>query len=452
MLNDINYFAPGAVYPPASEKARIQTYTDNNKLFLSKHTEVWGSAFSRLSDNLVKRNVKVDTVLNYQKLMSIKTADFICGEPPAISCGERSDELNALLSKNEFDTKLYEAVIDISRLGNGVLKIVGKKISIVDARYWFPVAAPENLKEVTAHIIAYPIKPGKDGNFTELYCEIHQAGKITVRYLKYDGGTVGALINETETQTGLDFFAVIPLTNTTFSGGYYGIDDYGVVNSIIKKIMWRLACADKILDKHTEPSVSGPESALEYDEKTGMYFVPLGGNYFRRDKDDAELKYITWDGNLESNFKEIDLLFEQLYILSEMGTAFLEGGSGGAESSGRALKLRMTSPRIKAQRIIGLNAERIKNLIFLLAKVNKIDIKREAISLEWKDGLPVDPAEKVDILTRACGNKPVISQYTAVQKYGELSEGETDAELERIQKESAIETPEIFTGELIEDE
>ena len=320
-MTDLSFLSKGKSFPPKIEEKRLKTYAENNKLFLTEHSKAWSALFNEFSARLRKRDVQVDTILNYHQLLSKKIADFVCGEPPAITCNDKTDELNEVLSGNKFDIKLYETIIDVSKLGNGVFKIVGTDLSVVDPRYWFPVTSPTNKKEIICHVICYPVNPDSDGKETELYAEIHHIGKIEIKYFGLKDNEIGELKKEEVFHTGLSEFTIIPLSNITHSGSYFGIDDYQIINSLVKKIMWRLACSDKVLDKHTDPSITGPGSALEYDERTGMWFLPLG-NYFKRDtNEDPELKYITWDGNLEANFKEIEMLFEQLYILSEMGTA-----------------------------------------------------------------------------------------------------------------------------------
>ena len=444
-MTDLSFLNSGKEFPPKSEEKRLKTYTENNKLFLTEHKEAWGKTFDRFSSRLKKREIEIDTILNYHQLLSKKITDFICGEPPAISCNEKTDELNQILSENKFDIKLYETIIDVSKLGNGVLKIVGSGLSVVDPQYWFPITSETNKKEIICHVICYPILPDNEGKPTELYVEIHYIGQIEIRHYAFKDGKIENLIKTESHKTEFDDFTIIPLSNITHSGSYYGIDDYQIINSIVEKIMWRLACADKVLDKHTEPSLTGPGSALEYDERTGIWYLPVG-NYFKRDTtDDPELKYITWDGNLEANFKEIEMLFEQLYILSEMGTAFLEGGTTGTATSGTALKLKMTSPRIKAGRIVGINSEEVKTAIYLLARVNGLKLERKNITITWKEGLPNDPIEAVNIAISENGGKPLVSHLTSIMKYNEFSEDKAKEELERIMAEDALSVPEILT-------
>ena len=49
----------------------------------------------------------------------------------------------------------------------------------------------------------------------------------------------------------------------------YGIDDYSDLDSIISELEVRISQISKILDKHAEPSVQGPSSALVRNPHTG---------------------------------------------------------------------------------------------------------------------------------------------------------------------------------------
>lgn len=187
---------------------------------------------------------------------------------------------------------------------------------------------------------------------------------------------------------------------------------------------------DELTDKHSEPSMSDPASALNFDERTGMYYVDLGNYFARHDLQEPDVQYITWDGNLDAAYKEIEILLQQLYTLSEMGQAFMEGGGGGEASSGTALKLRMVSPRIKAARLVGINEATIKRIIVLLAQVNGITLNYDGLTIHWNDGLPDDEVEKVNTLVTATGGKPIMSQYSAMKRMG-LSDEQVEVELEQ---------------------
>ena len=93
MLTNLNWLADGGAYPPLAEKERIERYSLNEKLFLSKHTEAWKSDFEEIARRLRRRSSDIETILNYQQLLSKKTADFVCGEPPTIETEQDTDDL-----------------------------------------------------------------------------------------------------------------------------------------------------------------------------------------------------------------------------------------------------------------------------------------------------------------------------------------------------------------------
>ena len=131
------------------------------------------------------------------------------------------------------------------------------------------------------------------------------------------------------------------------------------------------------------------------------------------------------------------MLFNQLYILSEMGQAFADAGGG--DSSGTALKLRLVSPRVKAARLAKLNDSRVKNIICTICRLNGVSVECDGITLHWNDGLPQDDAELIQVLSLAVQNK-IMSQYSAMKRLG-LSDEEVEAELEQISEEQSAAQP-----------
>lgn len=441
MLTNLDWLSYGAEYPPKPERDRLERYRLNEQLFLSNHPQAWKDDFNELARRLHKKASEVETIFNYQQLLSKKTADFVCGQPPTIETEQNTDNIVCLLNRQKWNVLLYEAFIDVSRYGNAVIKLKGKSMAAVSPSFWFPVVSPTDLKEITHHVIAYPTEPDKDGRMTKLYAEIHEPGKITIRLYSLSAeNKIGALLEEKTESLSFEDFAVHILANVTHSGSIFGIDDYAIVNSLTRKLMWRLHCIDNILDKHSEPSMSGPQSALSYDEKFKRYFLDLGKYFTRNSNDDPDLKYITWDGNLTGAFEEAELLFKQIYVLSEMGQAFTEGDDSGAASSGTALKLRLVSPRVKAARLVGINESTVKTLICLLAQINGIVLDYEKLTLHWSDGLPVDETEQLQNLYTATGGKAIMSQYAAMKRMG-LSDSEVEAELQQIADENAASAP-----------
>ena len=99
MLTNLNWLAPGGGYPPESEKKRMETYRQNERLFLTEHASALAGYFYDIARRTRKKRCDIDTIINYQQLISKKTADFVCGEPPVIETEEHMDELAALLKE-----------------------------------------------------------------------------------------------------------------------------------------------------------------------------------------------------------------------------------------------------------------------------------------------------------------------------------------------------------------
>lgn len=436
MLTDTKWIDTGMPFPPMAERERIKRYGNNEKLFLGLYKEVFGENFSRLEHHLKKHRQQPDTMFNYPQLLTKKTADFVCGEPAIIKActksGDVSGEVNGILAEADFDTLLYEAIMDVSRFGDAPIKIMKGRASLAAPECWFPIVDPTDIKKVDKHVLAFLTKPDEDGKFREIYLEIHDVGQVETRRYEVvrEGGGIafGGLIASEVVETNLEDFGVMVLKNVSHSKSVFGMDDYGAVAGIVEKIMWRLNCIDAVLDKHSEPSLSGPLSALSYDEDTGMHYLDLQNYFARTSKDDADVAYLTWDGNLDSSFREIDILLNQLYIISEMGASFMDADNAGQVMSGTALKLRMISPRIKAQRIAGVNTATVKRLIKMLAGMHGIELGLKDIAITWNDGLPNDPAEELEYLMNANGGLPVMSQLDAVKSFNRAD----DAAAEKI--------------------
>ena len=222
--------------------------------------------------------------------------------------------------------------------------------------------------------------------------------------------------------TGTKDFAVIHISNVTTSDSPFGHDDYIHIDSIISELMIRFGQIQNILDKHASPSLQGPLTALEYDERSRSYRLKLA-NYFAKNPEDEEVKYLTWDGNLEAAFQEIEKLIDQLLIISEMGSALLGSvDSAGRAVSGTTMKLRMMNPLMKARRLV---KNLHKGLIEALVGISQIgyqQLTKDDFRIEWYDGLPDDPMEEAQIYAIRTGQKPTISQKRAIMAMDDLNE------------------------------
>ena len=442
MLTDLNWLNRGEFFPPASEAERLNTYEANRILFESGHDKIYAEQFKRI-ERLIgnfQDVVSYPVIVNFQKLMSLKVADLLLGEPPDISCDDQ-DTLELILSESDLINTAYMVAIDVSRYGSGLFYSRKKaEMPIVDITVpsvWFPVVNPRNIRDVKYHVLAYDTGG-------ELDVEIHSVGSYEIRrYELSDNGMIGDYIEPpTVIKTGLDNFAITVAPNVLTSDRVTGLDDYTDLDSILSDLMVRIGQIDRILDKHANPSMQGPITALERDVNTGEYRVKIGNYFPRENKEDPEAAYLTWDGQLEANFRQVDRLINLLYTISEMGSALMgdvSTGSTGAVVSGSALRRLMISPLAKVNRIRMRFDEALKESIRLTGLLH--GKKLGDITITWHDGLPGDPVEEAEIMKSRTAGKATMSQRRALELYDAMTEEKAEEEIARIQADEASLNP-----------
>ena len=86
----------------------------------------------------------------------------------------------------------------------------------------------------------------------------------------------------------------------------------------------------------------------------------------------------------------------------------------------------------------------IKKAIKLASQLggeNIIDLSKERINIFWKDGLPDDPKEEAEIMAIRTGNKSTLSQWSAIQRLDNLSDEDTQKELDAILQDEKDNNP-----------
>jgi hypothetical protein len=469
MLTDLSFLNIGQQWPPKSELERLNRYERNRQLFENKHEQVYAQSFKRIQRviNNFEDIVSYEVIVNFQKLISLKIADLLLGEPPKITAGNDDSKeqitLDNIIDNSDLVNTAYTTAIDVSRYGDGIFyvyKDIETNTGVIDVTqpsFWFKVVNPENLRKVQYNVLAwtYSSDVNQKGWFgttnTEkqkfLKVQIHSKGQYQDLLFKLnDQSIISSLIEDKTIKTGLKDFAVVPVNNLLTSDRAYGFDDYTDIDSIISELEVRISQISKILDKHAEPSVQGPSSALTRNIETGQWELKMG-NYFPRDtREDPEVSYITWEAQLEANFKLIEQLINLLYTISEMGSALLGDTTTktGQIASGTALRRMMISPLAKVNRIRMRFDSSLKKAIKLCSQLGGdgiIDLSKEKINIYWNDGLPTDPVEEAEIMAKRTGDKPTISQFSAIQRLDNLNDEDTQAELDAIVNDEAKSNP-----------
>lgn len=445
MLTNLNFLNVGEKFPPDSERDRMKMYADNKRLFENGHASVYEDEMKRIERVIgnFQDVISYPVVLNFQKKISLKTADLMLGEPPIITANDtaKKESIKAITKNSGLMDIMYQIAIDASRYGDGLLLIRKDGdhgiIDLTQPPIWYPIVSEDNIRNVKYHVLAWCCGKNSD----RLRVQIHSKGSYETREYQLDRGMiVKQTANSQEIKTGLDDFAVIQIPNIITSDRATGYDDYTDIDSIIADLMVRIGQIDRILDKHASPSMSGPQSALEQDPVTGEWRLKTG-NFFPRDSsEDPDVNYIVWDGQLDANFTQIERLINLLYSISEMGSALFGDMTTktGQVTSGSALKRLMISPLAKVNRIRTHFDPAVKKAFALCSQLGGKDVVKltpDDVTITWQDGLPADDKEQADIMSVRTGNKATISQKEAIKKLDNKNDKDADDELAQIQDE-----------------
>ena len=458
MLTNLSFLDTGKPWPPPQEEKRLERYAAHRKLFEGEHGEVYRQQLARIQREVgaFEDIIGYVVVPNYQRLISVKTADLLAGEPPEITIGtgdkkkSLTDMFAGALSGTDLQQTIYQAAIDISRYGDALLKVEkdkGRGVSIGAAQpaNWFPVVDGVNTKRFLYHVVAWA-EDGPDGEdeSRRLHVQVHARGSYTYTVYALGKGTIGAVVQPARKySTGLSGFAVFPLQGLMTSDSVYGYDDYTPIDSIASEIMVVIGNISRILDKHAAPSMQGPGQVLDDDGKGG-YRLPTGNYFLRNSNEEPPIEYITWDGQLSAAFAHLKNLLEQLYVISEMGEAILGTNTHQGVTTYKGLKLRMTAALSKVRRISAGITAQVKAAICAALQLEGAGTAQPSeISIWWNDGIPDDPLEAMQLIQLENGGLPTMSHERSIKIAGKMTDEQAAAEYADILEDQARAMPAV---------
>jgi hypothetical protein len=333
-------------------------------------------------------------VPNFHRLVTLKTADLLMGEPPLTACASpaQNEALQALLDATGWQNLLYQAAIDLSRYGEAVLLLQpfddGYRWVLGQPERWFPVCDGRG-QTVTTQVYAWH---EKSPNGDVLTAHIYRRNSVEIRRFALSHGRLGGELGRETVPLSLGdgLSPIVVLQGVRGSETVFGTDDYLPIDSLTSELMVVMGNVANVLDKHAAPSMSGPSSALESDGRGG-WTLPAGQYFIRDDAQDAEVKYITWDGHLESSFAYMQTLLQQIYTISELGEVLLGCSGHTGVTTYRGLKLRMTSALCKVRRLATQITAPLREAVAALASANGLEgLRPSDLRVTWFDGIPDD--------------------------------------------------------------
>lgn len=424
MLYGLEWLNPETMFPPKEENWRLTAYKWYAGLFDINPFEAFGNYGNRLIANF-DQYFRLPLLLGYQRLSTIKLADMVMGDPPSITVNNddsMTDKIGDIRDDTDFNAKLYQMLIDFSRYGVTVLRFFNDdavpedqgNFAVWDPSEWFPILRKDGTKRIKEHLLVWRVNYGTPTD-PDWYLEIQrhpiEGGKYyEMRYSMDAGGSVvKRKLTSREINTGDMPCLVQHIANLPSTTNIYGTSDYKIMNELVFKATERMRQILQILDKHADPSMTGPATMLEQNEQTHELEFKAS-QFYAVSPGEEHPEYMTWDGKLDSAFKGLEELLSQIYIMSEMGEAMLGNTRGtGQAVSGTAMRFKMVSPLEKARRVENSFSLPIRKLIANLIYIGLgKKLRFQDINLTWKDALPKDPRENAELTRLQTGAPQII--------------------------------------------
>jgi Phage portal protein, SPP1 Gp6-like len=476
----VSLFQIGEFYPHPLHIDRIKRYRKNRKLFLGNHYDVFEKNVAKLTGR--QANL-VYVTANLAGIICKKSADFLFGESPVYSAGKDDDSneqkaIERIVADNDLNITLYESALANAYRGDSFFKIRwGQRfggalpedqdpfrviIEAQNAEFVFPETSPTDANTIIAYHIAYPqLVKNTNGEEWILNVESHYPGVI--KYAKYRMNPIQYNVdNEVEqwkiyaeitdarreVKTGVPFPLVVHVPNYALDDDWQGIDDLTEHHGIFDEINNRLSKIAEILDKHSDPAMVVPAGTLGEDEYGNPIFHAGRDKVFEvMDKSEVIPQYITWNGQLDAAFKELEKLVDLLFINAELPPVALgKDNSGTSGASGLSIKWRMNSLLAKINRKRQYYDKALKQMLLIAQLLEhaqsdkKPDYEVVTPIIKFKDGLPDDEMEQATIAQIRTGGKPVQSQLSAIMEIHGYTEEQARIELERIREEERAES------------
>lgn len=502
-----NSFKTGEEFPPPAERERISKYKRLKKVFQGKQAEVYERATKLLKDTPHAPQLKTLYIaVNLADILVTKPADLLVGEPPSFESGlpddsEAQKRINHYVEENDLVKMIHENAVGNGYRGDAWLKvrygyrqdISGVKnvlspeafaeyeaqfelepiIEHVNAEYVFPEISRGNVKSfkaVNICTVEYVVSKKEDIPF--LNVERHVPGFITYeryRLYEFEGGVdntygyplqtykIGHRVptgRESDIEvTDVPNLLVHHIPYKSVDDEWEGISGIEKMEALLAAINDRVVQIDYILWKHSDPNAYGPE--LEGADNS----TRLGGVYIPVTKDDVAPGYMTWDGQLNAAFKELETLVALVFQQAEtpqwlFGTVLGEnaGGTGTSHTDSAAIKARFMPILSKVKRIRTHYDKAVRDALYScqLLDIAHGDFKFEPVypKINWQDGIPRSDKELAEIMQIRTGNKPTIDVQSAIKRQDNVDDDKAREIIKRIEDDehavNGVVSPSIF--------
>lgn len=490
-------FEEGKLFPPTEDLGRLAKYERGRRLYEGDFRDLPKRAQMLLKNTPhAERLNSLYLAVNLTDIIIHKPADLMFSEDPSFESGMNADSieqerLSSIAEENDMSSLGQEIVVGAGIRGDAFIKTYfnyredfselpfipnGVKMESIiesqDPSTVFPELARGSKKKFKAINIGQIewVTNQKGEETPYLSIERHLAGFIQYRRFRLNPSPIvhtlhritqnqyqimeevatDREINLVETGVPMNLVRHVPYKATDTH--WNGVSSTEKIESLIYAINDRLTQIDYILLKHSDPTAYGAD--LQNVE------LSWGGRYIPVRKDEVEPAYMTWDGKLADAMKELETLINLVFQVSEtpqwlFGTTIGNaGGTGTSHTDGSAIKARFMPILSKVKRI-RTNVDRAFRDSLYIAQLlenyaNDLGFEHyDAVypKIRWRDGLPANEKELAEVMQIRTGGRPTIDVRTAIKHMDGVDDGQVEAIIEAMEKESKadeVSSPEDF--------
>ncbi|MED2978795.1 phage portal protein [Bacillus swezeyi] len=480
----------GAQFPPQDSVERLAKYKRAKKWFDGKQRDVYERATAILKDSPFSSQLeKLYIAVNLADILVTKPADLLVGEPVRFESGKSDDSkeqkaLNRYVEENDINQLLHESATANGYRGDAWFKVrYGyrqdyselKKMGLIEgdapegvemepiiehvnASWVFPETSAGNVKQTKAINIAQVewVETEKT-EIPFLNVERHIPGYILYsRHRLHENGvdtstgtpvqlfTIGDEVptgrDEDLDVTNLPHIPVFHIPYKSVDDSFFGIGLIEKLETVFAAINDRLVQIDYILWKHSDPTAYGPD----LEATNGA--VQFGGKYIPVTKEDPTPGYMVWQAQLDAAFKELDILFSNVFQMSEtpqwlFGTTMSgdnSGGTGTSHTDGAAIRARFMPILSKVKRIRSHYDKAIRDALWTCMLFDKefgdLDVADPVYPKAiWNDGIPRNEKEAAEIANIRTAGKPTLDVRSAIKELDEVDDEKAEEIILRIE-------------------
>jgi hypothetical protein len=384
--------------------------------------------------------------VNYFKLLINKVESLVFSNDYIITTGNSEDDkrVRELCERTGVYDAIRASIKNVCKHGDVALRVNKHGINALVPFNAYKVVDKHDKGKVKACVLFEHLHNEQD-LVEAVRVEIHSTGSVYERVYKSTGSTLvepieyeyrGRNIPEEGIfyDTGVDDVSTVSWLSVN-SNGLYGQSMFDDIKDLVFAYEQLLTTSVYVARSDANPLLVSGMSFIQTDEETGEYKLKLvDGNVLLATGDDATPNYLKKSDCIE-NIQEIQgEILEQIYALSEM-SKILVSGEFGSNLSYDTLDLALKSICDKCERIINSSWSGIRDALYVLCRLNGLNIERESLNIKFNIGRAVTKQEMYKLFNDATKDGAVSKRTARIEILG-MSDDEADNEADIIKKEA----------------